>query len=172
MKNNTNLLVFQLANQRFALPLSVVERVVQVVEFCPLPKMPDYIHGVINYHGDLIPVINMHFLFGIPTKEIELPDQLIIAATSTGKLALLVNVTHEVVEIKKDEIVASNKIIYGMRFVHGVIKLNDGMVLINDIDKFLSEEELKQLEKEIKSEKTILETDNPDASIITKKTSN
>ncbi|OQX77618.1 MAG: hypothetical protein B6D64_08010 [Bacteroidetes bacterium 4484_276] len=144
------LVVFQIDNQRFALPLPVVERVVQVVEIFPLPKMSDYVHGIINLHGKIIPVINMRFLFGLPAKEIELSNQLIIAITPSGKLALLVDSTHEVFEFDDDKIVKSDNIMYGMRYVQGVIKTDDGVVLINDVGKFLDPEELKRLENALK----------------------
>lgn len=159
MANPSKLLVFQIDNQRFALPLSVVRKVIQVVEFTPLPKMPEYIHGIINYHGDIIPVINMSFLFSITPKEVEITDRLIIASTSSGsKLAMLATVVRDIVEVNPDDIVKPEHIIYGMRFVQGVIKIADGMVLINDIDKFLSKEELMQLEEEINKRNTLIES--------------
>ncbi len=149
VKKVIKLLVFQNVNQRFALPLDVVKKVVQVVEFTGLPKMPDYISGIINYHGDVIPVINMSFLFSIESRDPEITDRLIIASTLKGKLALLATVVNDIIEIDENDIVKPDKIIYGMRFVKGVIKLPDGMVLINDVDKFLSIEELKLFEEEI-----------------------
>ena len=142
--------VFQLTNQRFALPLTVVEQVVQVVEICPWPKMPDYIHGIINLHGEIIPVINIHFLFGLPAKEIELSDQLIIAATSSRKLAILVNSSHEVLELEDDKVVNSDKIMFEMIYIQGVMKLENGMVLINNIEEFLCPENLRKLEESLK----------------------
>jgi purine-binding chemotaxis protein CheW len=157
MKNISKLLIFQIVNQRFALPLDVVRKVIQVVEFTPLPKMSAYIYGVINYHGDIIPVVNMSYLFSIESKELSISDRLIIVSTSKGKLALLASIVHEVVEINHEDIVTPDRIIYGMNFIHGAVKLRDGMVLINDIDKFLSEDELKKLEEEIKKNKETIE---------------
>lgn len=146
MKKLINLIVFQLNNQRFALPLNVIERVVHVVEIHTLPKMPDYLHGIINVHGEVTPVINVRFLFGLKPKEVELSDRFIIATTSSLKIALLVDSTNEVVEFNENEIVNSDKFMYGKRYIKGVIKLKDGMVLINDIDEFLSPNELEQLD--------------------------
>lgn len=155
------LVVFQIDDQRFALPLPAVERVVQVVEICPLPKMSDYVHGIVNLHGKIIPVINLRFLFELPTKEVELSDQLIIAITSSGKLALLVDSTHGVLEFDDEKIVRSDKIMYGMRYVNGVIKLDDGIVLINDVEKFINPEELKRLETSLKKNSKKPATRNP-----------
>ncbi len=141
------LLGFKLDNQNFGLPLNDVEKVVQVVWIQSLPKMPQYIHGVINLHGEIIPVINVRYIFGFPSKEIQLSDQLIIANMSTKKFALLVDLTNEVIGISENDIVKSNEIIVGIRYLKGVVELKDGMLLINNIEKFLSEDELKKLEQ-------------------------
>jgi len=150
MGKNKKYVIFQLTDQQFALPLLVVEQVVQVVEICPWPKMPCYIHGLINLHGEIIPVINIHFLFGLPPKEIKLSDQLIIATTSSRKLAILVDSSHKVLELEEDKIINSDKIMFEMLYIQGVMKLEDGMVLINDVEEFLSTENLEKLESSLK----------------------
>lgn len=150
MKKETNYITFQVDNQRFAMPLNVIERVVQVVEIRPLPKMPDFLHGIINIHGEVIPVINIHFLFGYPKKEIELSDNLIIAKFSSNKIAILVDTIQDIIKLNEGEFSESDKIMYGKKPVRGIIKLDDGMVLINDIDKILNSEKLKNLEDALK----------------------
>ncbi len=143
----SKLVVFVLAQQRFALPLSIVDRIVQIVEITHLPKMPEYIMGVINIRGEIIPVVNIRKLFNLPDKKIELSDQLLITKTSVRKIALWVDSTDRVVELEKSEIVNFDEIMQGMEYVQGVFKLDNGMVLIHDVDKFLSTEELILLKK-------------------------
>ncbi|OYT17116.1 MAG: chemotaxis protein CheW [Bacteroidetes bacterium 4572_77] len=137
---------FNIDEQHFGLPLDVVEKVVQLVWIQPLLKMPEYICGIINLHGEIIPVVNVRYIFGLSKKEIALSDQLVIATASHKKFALIVDSTREVIEICENDIVKSEHIIFGMKYVQGVVELDDGMLLINDIDKFLSEDELKSLE--------------------------
>ncbi|MBI9068209.1 MAG: chemotaxis protein CheW [Salinivirgaceae bacterium] len=155
------LITFKLANQTFALPLADVERVIQVVEMRKLPKTPKSICGIINMHGEILPVINIRLLFMLPVREIELSDQLIIATISSRKVALLVDSTHDVVEIDEEEIIKADKIMFGMKYVTGVVKLENNMVLINDIAKFLSPEELTKLEVEIKNQKPQTKNQKP-----------
>ena len=66
------LLVFALGDQRCALYLPVVDRVVRMVEITPLPKAPDIVLGVVNVHGEVIPVINVRKRFGLPQRDIAL----------------------------------------------------------------------------------------------------
>lgn len=150
MKKDTQYITFQVQDQCFALPLNSVERVLQVVEIRSLPKTPEFLHGIINIFGEVIAVVNIHFLFGCTKKEIELSDQLIITEFASKKIAILVDTIQEVIKLNKEEIIKSNNIMHGNKLIKGVIKLNDGMVLISDIDKFLNSEELKELEVVLK----------------------
>ena len=150
MEIKIKLVIFKIAQQGFALLLSNIERIVQIVEIKRLPKMPEHVSGIINLHGEIIPVINLRFLFNLPKKEIELSDQLIIANTSTRKIALLVDSTQDVVEFSEDKIIKSDKIMLGIQYIKGVIKLDGGMVFFNDLDKFLKPEELELLETSLK----------------------
>ncbi len=140
------LVIFQIDNQKFALPLSVVESAIQIVEIRALPKSPKYICGIINLHGDIVSVINMRSLFGLPEKEVELSDKLIIVSISGLKVALWVNLVNEVIEINERDIVSSDNIEYGGKSVKGIVKLENGMILLNEVEKFLNHEELKELE--------------------------
>jgi purine-binding chemotaxis protein CheW len=137
---------FSIDKQQYALPLDNVERVIHVIEIIELPNSPEFIHGVINLYGKVIPVINIRARFGIKTKDIELSDQLIIISIPSGKLALLVDSTHEIILIDKEEIIDSEKIIFAKKYIQGVIKQKNGLVLINDVDKFLNNEEKEQLD--------------------------
>jgi len=147
MEEAEQLLVFTLDEQRYALHLSAVERVVRVIEITPLPKAPEIVLGVINMHGRIIPVVDTRKRFRLRECEIGLSDQLIIANTDTRPVALIVDSVTGVAEQSKDTIVQAEKIVPGMEYVEGVLKLDDGMVLIHDLDGFLSLKEEKALER-------------------------
>src|SRR5687767_1730159 len=74
-----HLVIFILDDQRYALPLSAVERVVRAVEVTPVPQGPKGIVGVINVEGEVVPVVNTRRKFGLPERGIETSDQFVIA---------------------------------------------------------------------------------------------
>jgi purine-binding chemotaxis protein CheW len=80
----------------------------------------------------------------------QLSDQLIIAATSRRTVALLVDSVNEVMGIPEDKIIAGGNILPGLEYVEGVVKMEDGMILIHDLGKFLSPQEEKVLHKTMK----------------------
>lgn len=142
---------FMLDEQNYALRLSSVQRVVHAVEVTPLPKAPDTILGIINVQGQVIPVFNTRKRFGLPEKEIGIRDQLLIARTSKRTVALLVDSTGGVIECSGQEVVSDKTILPSMEYVEGVIKLKDGMIIIHNLDSFLSLEEEKKLDKIFKN---------------------
>ncbi len=145
MKKNKDYLVFTLDDQRFAIPIKDVAKVLQVVELQVIPNMPKFLHGIMNYFGDIRPVLNLHFIFSCPPKEIELSNELIVLTEKHKGFVLLVNNIKEVISVSEDEISFFDPMISDKQHVKGVVKLNDGMVLINDVKHFLDPKELKEL---------------------------
>jgi purine-binding chemotaxis protein CheW len=143
--------VFTLGDQRYALPLSTVERVVRVVEVTPLPQAPDIVLGVVNVQGRVIPVVNPRRRFRLPERDIALTDQLVIAHTTRRPVALVVDAVTGVLEYSGREAVGARDIVPGVEYVEGVVKLADGLVLIHDLDRFLSLDEVTALDRAIES---------------------
>ncbi|HEY7986657.1 MAG TPA: chemotaxis protein CheW [Methylophilaceae bacterium] len=144
---NNQFIVFCLMSQRYALDLSTVEKAVRIVEISPLPQAPEIVLGIINFHGHIVPVINMRRRFRLPERELLLSDQLIIAHTSRRMVGLVVDEVIAAAEYPGEVIASGAHILPGMDHVAGVVKLQDGLILINDLDKFLSIEEEASLEQ-------------------------
>jgi len=138
MNISRKLLPFALDRQRYALFLSSVEKVHRTVEITPLPKAPPIVLGVINVRGRIIPVIDMRKRFGFPEREIGLNDQLIIAWTPKLLVALVADSVDGVIEIDGQEIIRTDQVLQKTEYVEGVVKLTDGLLLIHDLDRFLS----------------------------------
>ena len=145
MNRLIRLVHFNLDDQKYALFLSAIIRIIRVVEITGLPKAPEIVLGVINMHGLIIPVFDIRKRFRLPQREMQLDDQLIIASTSKRTVALLVDSVNDVIEIPEEKIIAGEKILPGLEYVEGVVKTEDGMILIHDLEQFLSLQEEKAL---------------------------
>lgn len=132
---------FKIGEQWFGLFLSNVERIIRAVEVTPLPEAPEVVLGVINVQGRIIPVVNIRARFGLPYSEIGLSDQFIIANTSKRTVAMVADAVGDVVERPKQGVIAAGKIMPDIEYVEGVIKLEDGMILILDLGRLLFHEE-------------------------------
>ena len=146
MKGDVDLVIFTLDESRFALKLSAVDRVVRVVEITSLPKAPDIVLGIINVQGGIIPVVDVRKRFRFPKRETQLNDQLILARTAKRTVALLADDVTGVMACPVKRIVDAEKVVSGMAFVEGIVKIDEGMILIHNLDIFLSLDEKNRLD--------------------------
>ena len=140
------LLAFSLDRQGYALRLGCVQRVARMVEVTPLPKAPEIVLGVVNVQGEIIPVLNMRKRFGLRERETNLSDQLVIARGAGRSVALVVDSVTGLLQRSTGEITATDEIVPGAEYVEGVAKLEDGILFIHNLDRFLSLDEEKQLQ--------------------------
>lgn len=142
-------IVFILDDQRYALHLSRVDRVVARVHITPLPGAPDIVLGVVNLQGRIIPVINLRQRFNLPQREAALTDRLIFAHMAHRErrlVALAADAVTEVIECSGESLIPPDDILAELKYLEGIIKLKDGLILIHNLDKFLSLEEEKSLD--------------------------
>ncbi len=151
METSRQLLIFALDGYRYALYVSDVERVLRVVEITPLPKAPQIILGVINVAGRVVPVVNVRRRFRLPEREMELSDQFILTRTSRRLVALMADSVAAVIEYDEKDIISAQSVVPGVEYVTGVVRLADGMVLINDLEAFLSLDEERRVGEAIEN---------------------
>lgn len=138
---NQTIVLFSLDELRYALYLSAVERVVRTVEITPLPKAPEIVMGIVNFHGEIIPVINIRKRFNLPEREIELDDQLIIARTSKRLVGLVVDSVSDVHELGHYQLTDTEGAFPYADYLSGIARIENNIVLIHDLEKFLSLDE-------------------------------
>jgi purine-binding chemotaxis protein CheW len=141
------LVTFFLDDRRFAVPLASVVRVERVVAVTPLPQAPTIISGIVDFHGQVIPVADIRRRFRISPRAIELTDQLLLLNTRKRTVAFLVDVVEGSVEVPADRLVDTETVLAGLEYVRGILTLEDGMILIHDPETFLSLEEARTLDE-------------------------
>ncbi len=149
--NEQQLIVFTLGEQRYALRLAAVDRVMRAVAISPLPQAPGIVLGLVNVQGRIIPIINVRRRFGLPQREIALTDQIVIAHTARRTVGLVVDGVADVIAYPAQAMTEAQTILPSMAYVEGVVKLPDGLVLIHDLDRFLSLEEETSLEQALEA---------------------
>jgi len=144
--NNMPVVLFRLDGQRCALALSAVERVVRAVEITPLPKAPEIVLGVINAQGQVIPVVDARRRFRLPAREPNPDDRFIIARTARRRVVLAADAVDGVRKLADHEMVRAEQALPFASYLQGVAKMEDGLALIYDLDRFLSLDEERRLD--------------------------
>jgi chemotaxis signal transduction protein len=135
------LIEFACRGYRFALPLASVRRVVPSAQPTPLPGAPEIVLGVLNVGGEVVTIINFHRRIGLPFSAIELSQQLLLVDITGICIGLIVD---EVSGVTMRDIEGIRRVpdeFAGADFVETIIRLDDGLCVICDPEKFLFSDE-------------------------------
>ena len=133
--------VFSLDDRPFALDVAKIKQVVRAVEIAPLPEAPLGVRGVIDVRGRIVPVFDLRVRFGLPSRAVRVSDFLVLAHTGRRDVALLVDGVVGVVPANEAQITAPAEFLPELRGLEGVTTIAGDIVLIHDLDRFLSAEE-------------------------------
>ena len=149
MEKDIQVVGFRIGSETFGVRISNVREIVRVPEITSVPNAPDYLEGVINLRGKIIPVMDLRKRFG--QMEIQ-PDKKnrILVVDFEGKLVgLIVNAASEVLKIPPSEIETPGSMLQEGEagFVTGVGKLNGRLIILIDLHKLFQKGEWKRLEE-------------------------
>ncbi|MFY2560216.1 chemotaxis protein CheW [Corallococcus terminator] len=139
-------LLFTLEGQRYGLPMEDVRELIRAVRLTPLPSAPDVVEGLLNLHGQLLPVLDLRRRFRHPVRPLSAFDHLIIAQAGSRQVALRVDRAEGLRVLAPGEWDETPRALPGVGYVAGAAKLEDGLVLVHDLRSFLSEAEALQLD--------------------------
>ena len=139
---------FQLEDETYGVDVMVVREVLKYQDIAPVPGAPDYVMGIINIRGTVISVINTRLRFGLPEKEPEENTRIVILEIGQHIVGIVVDSVAEVVYMKRSEIESAPQVNKddSARFIQGVCHRDDKLIILVELDKLLSEEELRELD--------------------------
>jgi purine-binding chemotaxis protein CheW len=138
-------LLFTLDQRRFALPVAQVREAVAAVAITPLAGAPGVVEGVIDVRGTPTPVLDLRARFALPPKPLAVSDHLVLATAGDRPVALRVDRATDVVSLDEEAVSAARPDDPALRHLAGVARLPDGLVLVSDLDAFLTQGETQAL---------------------------
>ena len=145
------IVVFTIDELSYAISLTAVVKVIHAIEIRHLPGAPEIITGIINVKGQIIPVVDIRKRFGLPAREMDLDDRFIIADTGKRQVAILVDSVTGIRDLLSGQISLAAERLPFAEHIRGVAKKDDGLILIYDLDRFLSLDEEIELEQALKT---------------------
>ncbi|ABS60675.1 chemotaxis protein CheW [Fervidobacterium nodosum] len=138
-------LTFHLDKEIFAINIMKVERVKEYEKTTKMPNIAEYVEGIINLMGEIVPIINLRKKFMLPDFENKEKTKIIVVKLENNKkVGFLVDDVREVLTVTEDKIDEPPAHIGGMsnvKFISGVIKLENEMILTLEVDNLLTSEE-------------------------------
>jgi purine-binding chemotaxis protein CheW len=148
-------LSFKLSEEVFAIDVSKVINILEMSHITRIPKAPEYMKGVINLRGTVLPVVDLRIKFGLPGKEATVDTSIIVLSIDvTGEPVLIgtmVDAVREVLELKSGEIAPAPTIgaKYNSGFIEGMWRLDEKFIMILDIDKVFSTDEVIDFKEQL-----------------------
>jgi purine-binding chemotaxis protein CheW len=140
-------LSFRIGKELFAAHVSKVINILEMTKITTVPRAPEYMLGVINLRGAVLPVIDARTKFGMPKDDNETNHSILVTEINVEgepvKVGAVVDNAEEVLEVEADEIMPPPSIgsQYKTEFIKGVIQRNDEFIMILDMDNIFSSEE-------------------------------
>lgn len=147
------LLTFSLGSEGYGVSIIKVKEIIGMMDITPIPRTPEFIKGVINLRGRIIPVLDLRIKFGMEPKEYNERTCIIVAEVNMNGvqklLGIVVDMVSEVVTISDEQIEPPPE--YGTNLEHsailGIGKIKDRVVIILDIDEvFMCDELVRMLD--------------------------
>jgi purine-binding chemotaxis protein CheW len=139
------LLVFRIEDQRYAVQLNTVQRVMRAVYITPVTDVPEGVLGVIKIRGAIIPAVDGRSRLGFDRREIHPDDQFIILETSGGRVALVVDEVLGVREVAAEQFITDENIGLRAKTLLGIAALQDGLTWMYDVHHFVPAQDEERL---------------------------
>jgi len=144
-------LTFKLSDEIFAVEVARVREILEFTHITKVPRTPGFMRGVINVRGSVVPVIDLRLKFGMTMTEQSINTCIIVLEIDFGGetsiLGALADSVQEVVELEPDQIEPAPKIGIQLKteFIKGIGKRDNEFIMILDIDRVFSGEELESI---------------------------
>jgi len=142
------LVSFNIGQEEFGLSIQSIQEINRMVEITRVPNSPEFVSGVINLRGKVIPIINLRKRFGFPPKENDRNTRIIVVELSGMVVGFVVDSVSEVLRIPKNITEPPPSIIAGIgsEYITAVAKLDNRLLILLDLERVLKDKEKQELE--------------------------
>ena len=134
---------FVLQGEEYGVPILSVQEIIRYESLTRVPQSPEFVEGVLNLRGQVIPVINLRKKFGLVATELDKSTRIIVVEVKDRVVGLVVDEVSEVLQIQEDEIAPPPPMGTNVKvdFISGMGKVGDHLMILLDIDLILSTNE-------------------------------
>lgn len=143
------LVSFKVGTEEFGVDILKVQEINRMLKITKVPNAPDFVEGVVNLRGRIIPVIDLRKRLAIENKEHDNKTRIIVVDIQGNIVGFIVDEVNEVLRISKDIIESPPELVSQVDsdFITSVAKLEDRIIILLDLDNLLKKDEQKILEE-------------------------
>ncbi len=142
------LVSFKIGREEFGIDILAVQEIIKMIEITKVPNAPDFIEGVINLRGRIIPIIYLRKRLGMPVVENTKNTRIVVVEISEKTVGFIVDEVQEVLRISTDITEKPPELVSGIEsdYITAVAKLEDRLLILLELDRILANEDLNLLE--------------------------
>lgn len=142
------LVSFRLAQEEYGIEITKVQEIILMGEITRVPQTPDYIKGLINLRSTVIPIVDLRLRFGLPQEDATDETRIMVVNVSGKTIGIIVDAVSEVLRIGHEQIAPPPPTVAGLgrEYLTGLVKLENRLLILLDIDKILGQEETSAID--------------------------
>ncbi len=147
MAKDIQVVGFRVGRENFGVPISLVHEIVRIMEITAVPDSPNFIEGVINLRGKIIPVVDLRKRFGEKTITTSKKNRILVAEVGSKMVGLVVDSASEVLKIPPSNIDPPPNVFEEgeLNYVTGVAKLDNRLIILVELSKIMQRGELRRV---------------------------
>jgi len=139
---------FTLGNEIYGIDVMRIKEIIPYLQITKVPQTPDFIEGIINLRGVVIPIVDMFKRFGLPPAQTTKETRIIVIEVGDKLIGLIVDSVSEILTLSKDVLEPAPEMLrtsIKKDYIKDIAKLDSKLIIIIDIDLIFSKEELNQI---------------------------
>ena len=143
------LVVFNLANESYGVEISAVREIIRLQPITKVPRTPEFVEGVINLRGKVIPVIDLRRRFGLPSADRSRAGRIVVVEVGDHLLGFIVDRMSEVLHVPSSQIEPPSPLVTSVNsgYVRGIAKTENRLIVLLALEKVLSTAEHDEVEQ-------------------------
>ena len=148
MAETIQVVSFKLGSEEYGVDIAQVQEINRMVAITHVPRAPQFMEGVINLRGQLIPIIDLRTRFGMPRAEHTKNTRIVVTEIGAKRVGMVVDSVSEVLRLPVEQIEAAPDMITGVgtEYIRGVGKIEDRLIILLDLARIISTSEKRELE--------------------------
>lgn len=139
------LVTFRLGKEEFALDIVQLQEIQRMLPITPLPRVPAYVEGIVNLRGKIVPIVDLRKKLGLEIAPLTKDSRIVVVNVGKTIIGMIVDSVREVLRIDSGKLKPPPPLVVSveLEFIRGVVNLEDRLILLLDLNKILSVEEME-----------------------------
>ena len=146
-QDEQQLVVFDLSSEAYGVDIGAVREIIRLQDITKVPRTPEFVEGVINLRGKVIPVVDLRKRFGLPAEEESKENRIVVVDIGAQDIGVIVDAVTEVLRIATESVEPPASVITtaDSEYLLGIAKLDSRLIILLDLEQVLTEAEHSSL---------------------------